>query len=64
MNRNIGFIQESQDKSLLFNGIQGALIKKSQVSLDKIESAKPSVSNNEKELEEIQAKLMASKKFS
>ena len=45
---------------MLSNGIQGALIKKSQVSLDKIESAKPSVSNNEKELEEIQAKLMAS----
>ena len=60
MNRNIGFIQGSQDKTLLFNGIQGALIKKSQVSLDKIESVKPSVSNNEKELKEIQAKLMAS----
>ena len=61
MNRNIGFIQESQDKSLLSIGIQGTLIKKSQVSLDKIKSVKPSISNNQKELEVIQAKLMASK---
>lgn len=49
---------------MLSNGIEGALIKKSQVSLNKIKCVKPSVSNNEKELEEIQAKLMASKKFS
>ena len=61
MNRNIGFIQESQDKSLLSIGIQGTLIKKSQVSLDKIKSVKPSISNNQKELEVKQAKLMASK---
>ena len=61
MNRNIGFIQESQDKNLLSIGIQGTLIKKSQVSLDKIKSVKPSISNNQKELEVIQAKLMASK---